>query len=161
MSSGAFKVQRLDHVHVQVRDRALAVGWYRSILGLELYYDYTAHGDPRGPIVLSSDSGETHLALFEADEPYVPPDAHRTVAFRVDAEAFLRFLDHLDEVELRGPTGARVSRADVRDHGNVYSVYFRDPDGNPYEITTYEYAKLRSRLAAQSGSGTAAMSMRS
>jgi catechol 2,3-dioxygenase-like lactoylglutathione lyase family enzyme len=50
-----FHVQRLDHVHVAVKDRASATAWYGHVLGLRKHYDYTEHGDPLGPVVLSSD----------------------------------------------------------------------------------------------------------
>jgi catechol 2,3-dioxygenase-like lactoylglutathione lyase family enzyme len=148
MTASGFKVQRLDHVHILVRNRATALAWYRRILGLEVHYDYTEHGDPRGPIVLSSDGGETHLALFQASEAFPAPDAanKKTVAFRVDANGFCRFVDRLAELDVRSTAGARVTRAHVSDHGNVYSVYFADPDGNPYEITTYDYAEVGARL---------------
>ena len=30
------------------------------------------------------------------------------------------------------------------DHGEAWSMYFADPDGNPYELTCYDVAVLRS-----------------
>jgi catechol 2,3-dioxygenase-like lactoylglutathione lyase family enzyme len=135
MSPEGFRVQRLDHVHVVVSDRTAAIAWYARVLGLEKVYDYTVHGD--GPIVLSSDGGETHLALFERARG--PASAAQTVAFRVAGADLLRFLDRLSEIDLRDPDGARVTPRDLVDHGNSYSVYFCDPDGNRYEITTYDH----------------------
>ena len=35
---------------------------------------------------------------------------------------------------------------EVEDHEVSWSLYFSDPDGNPYEITCYEYAELASAL---------------
>ena len=31
----------------------------------------------------------------------------------------------------------------AQDHELYMSLYFSDPDGNPYEITTYEYAAAK------------------
>jgi catechol 2,3-dioxygenase-like lactoylglutathione lyase family enzyme len=153
MQSDRFRVQRLDHVHVFVSDRAAAVAWYAEVLGLEKRYDYTEHGDPRGPIVLSSDGGETHLALFERrrQRPSDGPGS-QTVAFRVAGAGFLRFLGRLADLDLRGAQGARVMADDLVDHGNSYSIYFCDPDGNPYEITTYDHGVVRGQVARSPGS---------
>ena len=37
----------------------------------------------------------------------------------------------------------------VEDHDLSVSLYFQDPDGNPYEITTYEYQVAKAGLAAE------------
>jgi catechol 2,3-dioxygenase-like lactoylglutathione lyase family enzyme len=137
-----FRVQRLDHVHVAVRDRRAAILWYHDVLGLSQLYDYTEHGDPRGPVVLSSDNGETHLALFERKDAQPNP---QVVAFRVDADGFRAFLAQLDRRGLRDANAARVTADSLADHGNSWSIYFCDPDGNPYEITTYDYAAIAAR----------------
>lgn len=137
-----FRVERLDHVHVAVRDRAAAIRWYGDVLGLRLHHDHPAEGDPRGPVVLSSDGGETHLALFETKGDVKPA---QIVAFRVKADGFMAFLDRLDQLQLYA-LGRRVLRKDVADHGNSWSIYFCDPDGNPYEITTYDYSEVSGRL---------------
>ncbi len=142
MSDRDFTVQRLDHVHVSVSNRSAAIAWYRKVMGLKKHYDYTEHGDPHGPVMLSSDGGDTHLALFETKR--VTPAA--TIAFRIDGAGFLEFLHRLSTLELRDSKGARVSKGDLSDHGNSWSVYFCDPDGNPYEITTYDYALVKQRL---------------
>jgi catechol 2,3-dioxygenase-like lactoylglutathione lyase family enzyme len=137
-----FRVARLDHVHVTVKNRGAAVRWYGDILGLRPLYDYTEHGDPHGPVVISSDGGETHLALFEAKSEFKPG---QVIAFRVKADGFMAFLDRLDALKLYA-LGRPVMRKDVADHGNSWSVYFCDPDGNPYEITTYDYSEVAVRL---------------
>jgi len=139
---GEFKVGRLDHVHVAVKDRAAAVRWYRDVLGLEKHSDHQEEGDPRGPVVLSSDNGETHLALFESKGNITPA---QIIAFRVDADSFMAFLARLDELKLYA-LGRPVMQKDVADHGNSWSIYFCDPDGNPYEITTYEHSEIAKRL---------------
>jgi len=129
-------VDRLDHVHVYVRDRAAATEWYREMFGLEKTCDYTERGDPHGPVVLTAGDGVTHLALFERALSSNGGAANRsTIAFSVGGDAFLAFAAH-------------ASAGDPVDHGTSYSLYLRDPDGNPYEVTTYDY-----ELVARSRSG--------
>jgi catechol 2,3-dioxygenase-like lactoylglutathione lyase family enzyme len=140
-----FHVQRLDHVHVAVKDRASAIAWYGRVFGLRKHYDYTERGDRLGPVVLSSDGGETHLALFDSKDA-VP--CSQTVAFRVDAAGFLTFLRRLEDLEVLDDQGKRVMPKDASDHYNLWLVYFCDPDGNSYEITTYDYKEVASRVTA-------------
>jgi catechol 2,3-dioxygenase-like lactoylglutathione lyase family enzyme len=137
-----FRVERLDHVHVTVKDRGRAVAWYCDVFGLSKQYDYTEHGDARGPVVLAAEDGETHLALFESKA--ATPNS-QVVAFRTDAKGLKAFLARLNDLDLRDPKGQRVTAADVADHGTSWSIYFCDSDGNPYEITTYDYAEFASR----------------
>jgi len=132
-----FRVQRLDHVHVYVKDRARAVTWYNDVLGLSKLYEDTDH-DGNGPIIMSSDGGETHLALIESKDTAGPHA--RVIAFRVDAKGLKTFLARLGELDLRDFKGERVTAGEVADHGETWSIYFCDPDGNPYEITTYDHA---------------------
>jgi catechol 2,3-dioxygenase-like lactoylglutathione lyase family enzyme len=146
MATDGFRVERLDHVHVMTADRVAAARWYGEMLGLFAIHDYTQHGDPDGPLVLSSDEGRTHLALFQAPAACAHAGHAHTVAFRVDGRGFLAFLDRLDRVVLRGDR-ARVGRGDVVDHGDSCSLYFRDLDGNPLELTTYDHQLVRGRLA--------------
>ena len=134
-----FRVQRLDHVHVTVKDRAHAIGWYGDVFGLSKEHDYTEHGDARGPVALATADGETHLALFESKT--ATPNA-QVVAFRTDAKGLKDFLARLGDLDLRDPKNQRVTAGDVADHGNSWSIYFCDPDGNPYEITTYDYVEF-------------------
>jgi catechol-2,3-dioxygenase len=35
---------------------------------------------------------------------------------------------------------------EVKDHQVSWSLYFSDPDGNPYEITSYTYDQLGAQL---------------
>jgi catechol 2,3-dioxygenase-like lactoylglutathione lyase family enzyme len=141
------KVQRLDHVHIYVRDRTAAEAWYGRVLGLVRHVLPDARDLPGGPILLSSDEGVTHIALFEAKDD-ADKSAARTVAFRIDGRGFLAFLDQLDELALISPQGRRVSRNDVVDHGATLTVYFTDPDGNRFEVATYDHAFTRERLRA-------------
>ena len=117
----------IDHVHVYVRDRAAAADWYRTVLGLAPQESLASWADEGGPLTLHDRDDTVHLALFERQ-----PQANRAVvALRTSAEGFARWRRHL--AAFAGPS------VSVADHGLSMSLYFCDPDGNPYEITTYEY----------------------
>ncbi len=148
MACDGFRVQRLDHVHVFARDPRAAERWYADVLGLQNVFDYARQGDdPLGPIVLSSDDGATHLAVFQG-EPKARRGGHdhdHMVAFRVDGAGFLAFLDRLPRVPVKDGDGKAVVREAVVDHGRSWSIYFCDLDGNPIELTTYDHAFIAAR----------------
>ncbi len=131
-----FTVDGLDHVHVRVHDRAAAAVWYHRVLGLVPAPEHRAWAeDPRGPLFLATPAGAHCLALF-AGEPELVGD--HTVAFRTDAGGFAAFLDRLGELTLTEGRGGPLTRDSVVDHGGAWSLYFRDPDGNRIELTTYQ-----------------------
>ena len=142
-----FKVAQLDHVHVYVADRAAAAAWYQRVLGLEAVAEFASWAaDPDGPLTISPDGGNTELALFQ--RPNLAPPEHRaTIAFRVDGAGFLAFLARLPEHPVYEREGRPVTARDVVDHEQSFSIYFCDPDGNPYELTTYDYAEVAAKLA--------------
>jgi catechol 2,3-dioxygenase-like lactoylglutathione lyase family enzyme len=120
-------IARVDHVHVFVRDRAAATAWYARVLGMQPVGAFAHWAADGGPLTVADASGAVHLALFER-----PPQPNRaTVALAVDAAGFAAWQAHL-----RATLGAGSVR--LEDHGLSLSIYFSDPDGNPYEITTYE-----------------------
>jgi glyoxylase I family protein len=119
------KLQRLDHVSINVGDRPRSIQWYRDVLGLEQRNEPTDHDEP----VFMGDFGAC-VALFQAQttSPERLPESSglRHVAFTVDS---------LDAAQER----LREQGVDFRfeDHGNAHSVYLRDLDGNTIELTTY------------------------
>ena len=136
-----FKVQQIDHVEVFVPNRHEAAEWYREILGLEILSDFEDWAKAAGgPLMLSSDGGSTKLALFE-DQPRGnrPTAGHHRVAFRTGGKSFLRFLNRANDVPIFDDNGQPITANKPVDHGRAWSVYFCDPYGNRYEITTYDY----------------------
>lgn len=115
-------LEKIDHVHVFVRNRPEAEEWYSRVLGFHRVKALESWATPGGPLTL--ENGDAHLALFESDR-----GPASTVAFRVPGEKFLQWKRHLEDREL----GPRLA-----DHDLAWSLYFHDPDGNPYEITTYD-----------------------
>ena len=59
------RVNQIDHVEIEVPDRQGAAQWYRTVLGFEICPEYEFWSeDQRGSLMISSDSGNTKLALF-------------------------------------------------------------------------------------------------
>ena len=136
---------RIDHIELFVPERWQAAKWYQQVLGLEIIPEYEHWAsDPRGPLMISSDGGDTKLALFEG----TPQGSRETagfhlVAFRMDAESFVRFLHGIDRLELTNHRGQRVTAAMVSDHTAAWSIYFNDPYGHRLEVTSYENEQVK------------------
>jgi catechol-2,3-dioxygenase len=131
-------LEDLDHFHVHVADLAAAEAWYSRVLGLhrDSRLEFWMNGG--GPLMIRNAEGSVHLSLFERPRR----DSRSTLAFRSSAAAFLQWRRHLESV-LPGPV-------ELEDHTVSWSLYFSDPDGNPFEITTYEHEAVR--LGLDSGS---------
>jgi catechol 2,3-dioxygenase-like lactoylglutathione lyase family enzyme len=126
--------KRVDHIHVFVADRALAEDWYTSVLGFARVKELEFWAPDGGPLTLSDGSGTVHVALFERK----PEKCRSTIALASTAADFLAWQAHLGAVLAKPPS--------LEDHQVSWSLYFDDPDGNPYEITSYEYAELARQL---------------
>jgi len=123
-----FRLQRLDHVSLNVSDRWRSISWYREVLGLEQRGEPTQDDEP----VFMGEFG-TCVALFQARAPAVVRE-HESVGLR--HVAFTVGKEDLGRAQAR----LRERGVDFRpeDHGNARSVYFSDPDANVIELTTYE-----------------------
>jgi catechol-2,3-dioxygenase len=129
------EIEAFDHIHVFVADWAAAEQWYRRVLGFTRSAELEFWAPNGGPLTLQNASGTVHLALFQR-----PREKNRaTIALRASAEQFGQWLRHL-----RGELKGDIT---LEDHDVSLSLYFRDPDGNPYEITSYEHAAAKQLLA--------------
>lgn len=128
-----FRLERIDHVALTVRDIERSVAWYRDVLGLARHFE-EVWGD--FPAVLGTGQGALALFPVKGTDPKGPPGpdtlCFRHVAFSVDRRNF---------------EGARRALSDkgiefeFQDHDVAHSIYVRDPDGHQIEITTYELAE--------------------
>jgi catechol 2,3-dioxygenase-like lactoylglutathione lyase family enzyme len=136
-----FRVLQIDHVELFVPDRYEAARWYERVLGLQIVPEYEAWATGGGPLMISTDEGNTKLALFEGTTAPAPgrTAAFHRVAFRVTADGFNEFLSRLPEFRLTGANDQPVTPKSVVDHEKAYSIYFSDPYGHLLELTTYEY----------------------
>jgi catechol 2,3-dioxygenase-like lactoylglutathione lyase family enzyme len=128
-------IRSIDHVHVFVSDRAASEHWYESVLGFSRIKEYEFWAADGGPLTVQNKGGTVHIALFERP----PVKCRSTIAFSAGAEEFLAWKLHLAKALGREPA--------LDDHDLALSLYFQDPDGNPYEITTYEHRLARQLLA--------------
>jgi catechol-2,3-dioxygenase len=129
------ELDRIDHVHVFVADRAAAERWYGRVLGLERLEPLAFWAGGGGPLTLANASGSIHLALFE--RPAAAGKCRSTIALGTSAEGLLAW---------RSQLAAELGRTiELVDHDVSWSIYFDDPDGNPFEITTYDHEALASR----------------
>ena len=147
MSNIAFRVNQIDHVELFVPDQYEAAAWYQQTLGLKILpdYEFWAKG---GPLMISSDDGNTMLALFKGKPPgFKPLAGFKRVAFRVDGQHFLIFLNRLTTYPVFDHDGRSTHSLEVIDHDLAYSLYFCDPYGHRYEVTTYDYQYIYRRLS--------------
>lgn len=119
------KITAIDHIHVYVKNRRLAEQWYRDILGLEPVAEFAQWVADKGPLTIGNAQGNIHLALFESARVQ-----NTLIAFSVTAENFFAWIEHLKDSEIA---------INIFDHELSWSIYFKDPDDNPFEITTYEH----------------------
>ncbi len=118
---------RLAHMGIFVRDRETMVQFYTEVLGLMV----TDQGPGRAPgmhlTFMSADPGEHHQVVLVTGRPEDSGfNPINQVSFLVNSLAQLR------EVHRRalahGATDLRLVS-----HGNAWSIYFRDPEGNTLE----------------------------
>ncbi|RJE73395.1 glyoxalase [Pseudoalteromonas sp. MSK9-3] len=117
----------LSHVELYVKDLKEMTAFYTEKLGFVI--TDSGSGD-NGMVFLSRSPNEHHqivLSPYPSRSATDSPVDH--ISFRVDSLAHLkRFIESLlcsDEIPLQ-----TVS------HGSTWSIYFRDPEGNRFEIFT-------------------------
>lgn len=123
------KFQSIDHIHINVSNREASEHWYREYLGFVRDPVFEPWATEKGPLTLANSEGNIHPVLFEREEIQ-----NTVIAFKVSAQDLIDWIRHF---ALAGRELAPV------DHDLSWSIYFRDPDGNPFEITTYEYDEFK------------------
>lgn len=120
----------LAHVVMLVRDLDVMVGFYTDVLGFEVT-DRGASRRPGRELVFLSQSPALHhqIAFVNDRVDDAPANTVDHWAFRMggtldDLRALLEALRAHDAVSEVTPVS----------HGNTWSIYFRDPEGNRVEI---------------------------
>jgi catechol 2,3-dioxygenase-like lactoylglutathione lyase family enzyme len=150
--NNAFRLGRLDHVHIRVPDRRVAAKWYADNLGFEPVreFEFWARGFDGGPLQISADGGHTMLALFETSEAHPMIPQKTGVAFSVDAETFMAFARGLP-CGIDSPAGRPLRIDDIVDFDLCWAYNLADPWGNQYELNCYDYARIEVDLIEADG----------
>ncbi len=121
------KLEGIDHVAIAVPDIAETIAWYCDVLGFERQHAEQWDGVPAF-IAL----GATAIALFPRQKGHrirASDGPMRHLAFRTDRAGFRQAQE---ELKAHGISWR------FEDHGIAHSIYFRDLNDLPLEITTYE-----------------------
>jgi catechol 2,3-dioxygenase len=117
----------MSHIGIYVHDLRLMEDFYTRVLG----FTVTDRGKVRGAdIVFTSwSSKDHHQVILVAGRPKDLSYNHiNQMSFRVST------VEDLQTVWLRIKDEPNVSDIKPMDHGNAWSVYFRDPEGNRIEV---------------------------
>jgi len=125
----AMKLEGIDHVALAVPDLAKTIDWYREVLGFQ-----RLHAEEWGGVPAFIGLGSTALALF-------PRKGRPGAGSSGGAMLHLAFRASRGEYEkAKEELNARGIAFHFEDHGIAHSIYFRDLNNLPLEITTYEVA---------------------
>jgi catechol 2,3-dioxygenase-like lactoylglutathione lyase family enzyme len=124
------RIERLDHLVLTVRDIAATCDFYARVLGMEV----VTFGEGRKALAFGQQKFNLHEAGREfepkADRP-VPGSADLCLIAAGPLAAVIAHLQTHGVPILEGP----VKRTGAL--GPITSVYFRDPDRNLVEVSTY------------------------
>jgi catechol 2,3-dioxygenase len=127
----AFPEAQLAHVGIFVRDLDKMVEFYERVFGLAIT-DRGVSTRPGAPVMafMSRDPREHHQVAFGTGRPDDgSPTTINQISFRVAGLEELRTW-YARLVDLG------IDKLDPRNHGNAWSIYFLDPEGNRLEIYT-------------------------
>jgi catechol 2,3-dioxygenase-like lactoylglutathione lyase family enzyme len=123
-------LERLDHLVLTVADIDRTVDFYTRVLGMRA----ETFGDGRRALHFGAQKINLHRAGHEFEPKAARPMAGSADLCLISVTSIDEVARHLEwcgvQVEL-GP----VARTGAR--GEMTSVYFRDPDGNLLEVSTY------------------------
>jgi len=119
---------QITHVGIYVRDMDAMIEFYTRVLGLIL--------TDRGPYYrggeicfLSRKADEHHQVVFASGRvPGAPSSINQISFFVADLETLKSYYDALSVEGIKG--------LDPINHGNAWSLYFPDPEGNRLELYT-------------------------
>ena len=124
------KLEGIDHVAIAVPDLDRAIAWYTEVLGFRRQYAEEWSGVPA-----FIGLGSTAIALFPQEQTSTGQSAHGGpmlhLAFRANRAEFVKAQEELKR---------RKISFRFEDHEIAHSIYFRDLNDLPLEITTYEVA---------------------
>ncbi len=124
-------ISRLDHLVLTVRHLRVTCDFYEKVLGMEV----VSFGVDRTALKFGNQKINLHQSGQEiepnAQNP-TPGSGDLCFITNLSPESFLEHLAALEVRVLQSP----VERTGAV--GKIRSIYFRDPDGNLLEVSTYE-----------------------
>jgi len=126
-SKPAIPIWGVRHVAIRVSDIEAARTWYSDVMGMTIEDEFPG----RALFVRFGPYYHHDLAIFQADGEAQLPDKNAVglahIALLIDSlEGVKQWYHHLKA------KGVNVTGSS--DHGVTRSIYFTDPDGNPFEI---------------------------
>lgn len=117
---------QLSHVGIYVTDNESMIRFYQDVLGLTVT-DRGLSSSAKAPITfMSSHPQQHHQFVLVQGRTRDAPSTINQLSFKVASLAELR--------EVAGKATARGMKLRQTSHGNAWSVYFPDPEGNQIEI---------------------------
>jgi catechol 2,3-dioxygenase-like lactoylglutathione lyase family enzyme len=127
-------IDRIDHVVMTVRDIAATCAFYTHVLGMQV----VTFAEGRKALTF----GRQKINLHQAGREFEPKAAHPTPG---SVDLCLVTTGTLDQVAERlAACGVSILQGPVDKTGAtgpIRSIYFRDPDDNLIEVSTYEVAQ--------------------
>ncbi len=120
---------QLTHVGMFVRDIDRMTTFYTDVMGLTISDRGDIPGD-RKIVFMTNDPDEHHQFVLVSGMPDKEIKPAQQISFLVDS------LDDVRTMHTRVKESGMEILATTT-HGNAWSVYFRDPDGNRIEVYTH------------------------
>jgi catechol 2,3-dioxygenase-like lactoylglutathione lyase family enzyme len=120
------RIQRLDHVGINVTDLQKSADWYNQVLGFTIFHKWTTTWMIR--------RGDMRIGMFLRPNASKIADLDNTIAithfaFETDANGFAAAQVKLNALGIKFDP--------PEDTGVAHSIFIYDPDGYQVEITTY------------------------
>ena len=115
------RVTMIQHINLQISDKARSREWYEKVLGAE-YLDRGPEMN-QGQLQLRIGNGEIHSTLTDAPNP----SGH----FAVEIQNWEEMIANLDAL------GVPYSPPTIRAYSGGHSTYIHDPDGNIIELVQH------------------------
>lgn len=124
------RIDAIDHLVLTVRDLQATVAFYTRVLGMEA----VTFGSDRRALVFGNQKINLHVAGREFEPKAAAPTPGSADLCLVTTATPHDVLAHLLTCGVQVIEGP-VARTGAR--GPIVSVYFRDPDGNLLEVSSY------------------------
>ena len=142
-----FAIQGIDRIEIIAWDSLVVAEWYERVLGFETILESGTGSQAREVFV--SNKKKTVVLVIRDGNVHEAGNVHEDgnileagnidrIVFKTSGAGFVDFVKHLDELDLFC-MDIKVTKEDIVDYRNAYSLYFEDPDGNKLALSSYDY----------------------